>query len=84
MIANKDRHAARTRFERRQWNTFCLLYTSDAADERSSVDLGGRRFLQKKTGHGERIHVEAATYTYSYNTRVVEISNTRKTKKHEK
>src|SRR5678815_5842582 len=22
---------------------FCLLYTSDAADERSSVDLGGRR-----------------------------------------
>ena len=26
----------------------CLLYTSDAADERSSVDLGGRRFLKKK------------------------------------
>ena len=26
----------------------CLLYTSDAADERSSVDLGGRRILQKK------------------------------------
>src|SRR5678815_4153262 len=24
-------------------NTICLLYTSDAADERSSVDLGGRR-----------------------------------------
>src|SRR5678816_2360910 len=24
-------------------NTTCLLYTSDAADERSSVDLGGRR-----------------------------------------
>ena len=23
----------------------CLLYTSDAADERSSVDLGGRRIL---------------------------------------
>src|SRR5678810_1509987 len=23
--------------------TICLLYTSDAADERSSVDLGGRR-----------------------------------------
>src|SRR5678816_3999459 len=23
--------------------TLCLLYTSDAADERSSVDLGGRR-----------------------------------------
>ena len=26
----------------------CLLYTSDAADERSSVDLGGRRIIQKK------------------------------------
>src|SRR5678815_1153822 len=23
----------------------CLLYTSDAADERSSVDLGGRRII---------------------------------------
>ena len=26
----------------------CLLYTSDAADERSSVDLGGRRTIKKK------------------------------------
>ena len=25
-----------------------LLYTSDAADERSSVDLGGRRIINKK------------------------------------
>src|SRR5678816_3105287 len=25
---------------------FCLLYTSDAADERSSVDLGGRRIIK--------------------------------------
>ena len=32
----------------------CLLYTSDAADERSSVDLGGRRILKKKT----RQHIE--------------------------
>ena len=31
-----------TRFE------VCLLYTSDAADERSSVDLGGRRLIKKK------------------------------------
>ena len=32
----------------------CLLYTSDAADERSSVDLGGRRIIKKKkvVGHG--------------------------------
>ena len=29
----------------------CLLYTSDAADERSSVDLGGRRILKKKNQH---------------------------------
>ena len=28
--------------------TGCLLYTSDAADERSSVDLGGRRIIKKK------------------------------------
>ena len=27
----------------------CLLYTSDAADERSSVDLGGRRIIKNKT-----------------------------------
>mgnify|MGYP003381551186 CR=1 FL=1 len=33
---------ARSRFR------FCLLYTSDAADERSSVDLGGRRIIKKK------------------------------------
>ena len=26
----------------------CLLYTSDAADERSSVDLGGSRIIKKK------------------------------------
>ena len=33
----------------------CLLYTSDAADERSSVDLGGRRIIKKKkmSGHEE-------------------------------
>src|SRR5678815_414658 len=31
------------------WNVpykICLLYTSDAADERSSVDLGGRRIIK--------------------------------------
>ena len=26
----------------------CLLYTSDAADEEDSVDLGGRRIIEKK------------------------------------
>ena len=32
----------------------CLLYTSDAADERSSVDLGGRRIIKKK----KKIHTD--------------------------
>ena len=33
---------------RKDPNLTCLLYTSDAADERSSVDLGGRRIIKKK------------------------------------
>ena len=32
----------------------CLLYTSDAADERSSVDLGGRRIIKKKKREKDR------------------------------
>src|SRR5664280_3835770 len=28
--------------------SICLLYTSDAADEEDSVDLGGRRIIKKK------------------------------------
>ena len=32
-------------------SAFCLLYTSDAADERSSVDLGGRRIIKKKNNN---------------------------------
>ena len=37
-----------TQFTRRLIDAACLLYTSDAADERSSVDLGGRRIIKKK------------------------------------
>ena len=33
----------------------CLLYTSDAADERSSVDLGGRRIIKKKKRQNIRL-----------------------------
>ena len=33
----------------------CLLYTSDAADERSSVDLGGRRIIKKKNREKSRM-----------------------------
>eukprot|EP00658_Telonema_sp_P-2_P080073 TRINITY_DN7897_c0_g1_i3.p1 TRINITY_DN7897_c0_g1~~TRINITY_DN7897_c0_g1_i3.p1 ORF type:complete len:205 (-),score=28.31 TRINITY_DN7897_c0_g1_i3:68-682(-) len=43
-------------FSRKSWNRkhapvlglTCLLYTSDAADEEDSVDLGGRRIIKKK------------------------------------
>ena len=34
--------------------SYCLLYTSDAADERSSVDLGGRRIIKKKKALAHR------------------------------
>ena len=34
----------------------CLLYTSDAADERSSVDLGGRRIIKKKNNVSKRMN----------------------------
>mgnify|MGYP003381570860 CR=1 FL=1 len=37
----------------------CLLYTSDAADERSSVDLGGRRIIKKKKRVALRSRTEA-------------------------
>ena len=36
----------------------CLLYTSDAADERSSVDLGGRRIIKKKNNRGHQVGEE--------------------------
>ena len=40
-------------------NSPCLLYTSDAADERSSVELGGRRVIKKKkhTKHDRDNHL---------------------------
>ena len=42
----------------------CLLYTSDAADERSSVDLGGRRIIKKKKNEERTTRVSPeVTYT---------------------
>ena len=36
----------------REWENYskgsCLLYTSDAADEEDSLDLGGRRIIKQK------------------------------------
>ena len=43
-----ERHPARIRDQPDRRSEDCLLYTSDAADERSSVDLGGRRIIKKK------------------------------------
>ena len=39
----------------------CLLYTSDAADERSSVDLGGRRIIKKKTSTRPTLQAQHTT-----------------------
>ena len=39
----------------------CLLYTSDAADERSSVDLGGRRIIKKKNRRRDQGELNRAT-----------------------
>src|SRR5665648_923704 len=36
----------RTRTPLTVWFNACLLYTSDAADEEDSVDLGGRRIIK--------------------------------------
>ena len=45
---DQDHHLATNQFFRVEMLRDCLLYTSDAADERSSVDLGGRRIIKKK------------------------------------
>ena len=41
----------------------CLLYTSDAADERSSVDLGGSRIIKKKNTVDNMMSTSHATNT---------------------
>eukprot|EP00658_Telonema_sp_P-2_P045952 TRINITY_DN33_c0_g1_i6.p1 TRINITY_DN33_c0_g1~~TRINITY_DN33_c0_g1_i6.p1 ORF type:complete len:213 (+),score=59.54 TRINITY_DN33_c0_g1_i6:60-698(+) len=45
-----DRHRVKVRLPSgtKKWYKDCLLYTSDAADEEDSVDLGGRRIIKKK------------------------------------
>ena len=59
----------RINLNRQHYN--CLLYTSDAADERSSVDLGGRRIIKKKK---KKKHIQQKTKNKKkkkkkYNTR---------------
>ena len=49
-----------------QYLKACLLYTSDAADERSSVDLGGRRIIKTKTlQRTRRTYTQGTRNTYS-------------------
>ena len=45
----------------------CLLYTSDAADERSSGDLGGRRIIQKKNRKKKK--KQRVTINVNYNNK---------------
>src|SRR5678815_6202295 len=52
-VSRRSKPSSRTTLNGEQpypWDRLqpCLLYTSDAADERSSVDLGGRRIIKKK------------------------------------
>ena len=46
---------------------YCLLYTSDAADERSSVDLGGRRIIKKKNTKKTELCTTQLQKQYNYN-----------------
>ena len=48
----------------------CLLYTSDAADERSSVDLGGRRIIKKKK-HKEKTRLYEVIANTTVSKRVI-------------
>ena len=48
-LFSEGRHRHAHNFLGAHEHEVCLLYTSDAADERSSVDLGGRRIIKKKT-----------------------------------
>ena len=43
----------------------CLLYTSDAADEEDSVDLGGRRIIKLKLKLSARSIIPAIVNPYS-------------------
>ena len=43
----------------------CLLYTSDAADEEDSVDLGGRRIIKKGLNLGVNYGLTHSCYSPS-------------------
>ena len=60
-VRPKGPNAQRPRFPDGWQSVACLLYTSDAADERSSVDLGGRRIIKKKKQE-HKMRVRDQTY----------------------
>src|SRR5450756_3188038 len=47
-IANVDKRDMQYLYREGDDFVFCLLYTSDAADDLLCVDLGGRRIIKKK------------------------------------
>ncbi len=46
-----------------EWLALCPLYTSDAADEEDSVDLGGRRIIKKKKNNKQQTTTTATRQT---------------------
>ena len=57
----------------------CLLYTSDAADERSSVDLGGRRIIKKKKKNDIKHNSNRKESNTNSNTKVTAYMHTKLT-----
>src|SRR5665648_354103 len=47
-VVGEDCPEERKGYAHAAYYKICLLYTSDAADEEDSVDLGGRRIIKKK------------------------------------
>ena len=56
-------------------NVACLLYTSDAADERSSVDLGGRRIIKKKKS--TKTYQDGIAHTNNQHTNIARNNTTK-------
>ena len=80
IIARHQRRAAAPHFadgligQRVAQFVACLLYTSDAADERSSVDLGGRRIIKKNNrSHIDAPYVDINTRLTDHNMQLTDI-----------
>ena len=51
-----------------EMDLYCLLYTSDAADDLLCVDLGGRRIIKKKKHktYISQLYISSIQYSSSY------------------